>query len=258
MAGVFKEFLNQSLFKMSHYLIKDLLTLYFDKCDCSPNQFVSNFDESNYLIGFNYWPYQRKVTHISNSFREILGYETKNVLNSEILFTKILHPGSIKVFHEFLYTPRTLGYTNFSILSSFKLQAHHIHGYWKCFLVYCIDYFNDSTNDINSFGLMVESKRASEFFNQTNQGASFHQCNGSDLSNRVIEDKSNHKLILSEREKEVLKLISVGFITKEIADKLNICSSTVISHRKNLMEKLEAKNTAHLVKQAADRFLLNF
>jgi DNA-binding NarL/FixJ family response regulator len=44
--------------------------------------------------------------------------------------------------------------------------------------------------------------------------------------------------ILSDREIEVLSLIVQGFINKEIADQLNIGLTTVISHRKNIMDKL--------------------
>jgi len=51
---------------------------------------------------------------------------------------------------------------------------------------------------------------------------------------------------LSAREIEVLKLITKGLINKEIADKLNISLTTVISHRKNITEKLGIKSVAGL------------
>ena len=51
---------------------------------------------------------------------------------------------------------------------------------------------------------------------------------------------------LSPREIEVLVLITKGFINKEIADKLNISLTTVISHRKNITEKLGIKSVAGL------------
>ena len=44
--------------------------------------------------------------------------------------------------------------------------------------------------------------------------------------------------ILSDREIEVMSLIVQGFINKEIAEKLNIGLATVITHRKNIMDKL--------------------
>ncbi len=51
---------------------------------------------------------------------------------------------------------------------------------------------------------------------------------------------------LSAREIEVLVLITKGLINKEIAEKLNISLTTVISHRKNITEKLGIKSVSGL------------
>lgn len=51
---------------------------------------------------------------------------------------------------------------------------------------------------------------------------------------------------LSPREVEVLVLITKGLINKEIADKLNISLTTVITHRKNITEKLGIKSVSGL------------
>jgi DNA-binding NarL/FixJ family response regulator len=52
--------------------------------------------------------------------------------------------------------------------------------------------------------------------------------------------------ILSDREIEVMSLIVQGLINKEIADKLNIGLATVITHRKNIMDKLGMKSVSAL------------
>ena len=52
--------------------------------------------------------------------------------------------------------------------------------------------------------------------------------------------------ILSRREIEVMSLIVQGYINKEVADKLNIGLSTVVTHRKNIMEKLGLKSVSAL------------
>ena len=52
--------------------------------------------------------------------------------------------------------------------------------------------------------------------------------------------------VLSDREIEVLALIVQGYINKEIADRLNISITTVISHRKNITEKLGMKSVSAL------------
>lgn len=55
-----------------------------------------------------------------------------------------------------------------------------------------------------------------------------------------------HQEILSAREIEVLVLITKGLINKEIADRLNISLTTVITHRKNITEKLGIKSVSGL------------
>lgn len=52
--------------------------------------------------------------------------------------------------------------------------------------------------------------------------------------------------ILSDREIEVLKLLVAGNSNKEIADKLNISTNTVITHRKNISQKTSIKSVAGL------------
>ena len=52
--------------------------------------------------------------------------------------------------------------------------------------------------------------------------------------------------VLSEREKEVLALLVKGFINKEIAEGLNISINTVISHRRNIVERLGLRSVSAL------------
>lgn len=52
---------------------------------------------------------------------------------------------------------------------------------------------------------------------------------------------------LTKREYEVLAYIAEGLTNPEIADRMFVSASTVDSHRKNLLLKLSAKNTASLV-----------
>ena len=61
---------------------------------------------------------------------------------------------------------------------------------------------------------------------------------------------------ISRREKEVLQLILDEFTTQEIADKLFISFGTVETHRRNMLIKVGAKNTAGLVKFAIEYELL--
>jgi len=68
-------------------------------------------------------------------------------------------------------------------------------------------------------------------------------------------DKAD-ELRITQREKEVLKLILEGNTTLEICEKLFVSKNTIDSHRKNLLSKLGVKNTAELVKLAIEKQLV--
>ena len=63
-------------------------------------------------------------------------------------------------------------------------------------------------------------------------------------------------MYITKREQEVLQLIAYENTTQEIAHKLFISPHTALSHRKNLMYKLNARNTAGLVRRAFEIGLL--
>ncbi len=69
------------------------------------------------------------------------------------------------------------------------------------------------------------------------------------ITDMAIEGETHKKL--SDREQEVLTLVSEGKTTKEIAEELFVSFRTVETHRVNIMKKLNAQNTAELIKKAA-------
>ncbi|HEX6889624.1 MAG TPA: response regulator transcription factor [Chryseolinea sp.] len=72
----------------------------------------------------------------------------------------------------------------------------------------------------------------------------------------ILKNEDSKVPVITRREKEVLLLISEGLTNHEIGEKLFISTTTVDTHRKNLLAKFEAKNTATLIKLAAQyRFI---
>lgn len=68
----------------------------------------------------------------------------------------------------------------------------------------------------------------------------------------TIKKNEDSKIpVITRREKEVLALIAEGLTNHEIAEKLFISTTTVDTHRKNLLTKFEVKNTATLIRMAA-------
>lgn len=62
--------------------------------------------------------------------------------------------------------------------------------------------------------------------------------------------------VITKREAQVLTLISEGMTNAEIAEKLFVSVTTIDTHRKNLLLKFEAKNTATLIKMAVGFHLI--
>jgi DNA-binding NarL/FixJ family response regulator len=70
----------------------------------------------------------------------------------------------------------------------------------------------------------------------------------------IQEEKSKSfefkNTILSEREKQIIKLIAQEFTSEEIAEKLFLSKQTIETHRKNIFLKLQVKNIAGLVRKS--------
>jgi DNA-binding NarL/FixJ family response regulator len=78
----------------------------------------------------------------------------------------------------------------------------------------------------------------------------------SDEASHTLRKEDAPAIVLTRREKEVLVLIADGLTNAETAQKLFISVTTVDTHRKNLLAKLEAKNTASLVRIATQLQLI--
>jgi len=77
---------------------------------------------------------------------------------------------------------------------------------------------------------------------------------------QAIQSLSEEKSLnssLTEREIEILKLVALGNASKEIADRLNISTHTVVTHRKNITEKLGIKSISGLTVYAILNKIIN-
>ena len=72
-----------------------------------------------------------------------------------------------------------------------------------------------------------------------------------------LRDKSDPYDQLTDRERDVLKLVVEGYTTQEIADMLVISPKTVEGHRTSLMAKLDIRNRIDLVKYALRKGLID-
>lgn len=80
----------------------------------------------------------------------------------------------------------------------------------------------------------------------------FHQMNYQ--ANKTITSDIHKKL--TKRELQILTFLAKGFTGKEISNILNISEHTTRTHRKNLLQKLNARNTSDLVRQAFENAIV--
>ncbi len=74
--------------------------------------------------------------------------------------------------------------------------------------------------------------------------------------NQQIARHDEETVHLTLREKEVLNLVATGLSSKDVAEKLFISKRTVETHRNNIMQKLEVKNSAELIKYSIEHNLI--
>ena len=76
---------------------------------------------------------------------------------------------------------------------------------------------------------------------------------------RQLQEKgvSDRYELLTEREREILQLIAEGKTSREIAELLNLSTSTVDTHRGHIMEKLDLHNPYEVVLYAVRKGLIS-
>lgn len=124
----------------------------------------------------------------------------------------------------------------------------------------------------NTIKVMILSSFYSEEFvsNAKHNGADAYLSKGANIKDLIqtvlnmmdgVQQEGSKTFLTSEvesfritpREKEILKLIALGYTTKEIAEKLCLSYHTVDKHKKNLRNKLKLKNQSMLVKYVMER-----
>ena len=76
------------------------------------------------------------------------------------------------------------------------------------------------------------------------------------IMTRPLQNEPKATPHLTKREKQVLSMIATGSTSASIAEELCVSQFTVETHRRNLMQKFEAGNTAALIRMAAEQQLL--
>jgi len=108
-------------------------------------------------------------------------------------------------------------------------------------------------------GYVLKSSVSDELLNAVRAVAGGNTYLSESVSEIAVETKANPRVIITEqdpflnlspREKEILQLIAEEHTSREIADLLVISEKTVEKHRASMMEKLNVRNLAGLVRLA--------
>ncbi|WP_396169293.1 response regulator [Flavobacterium sp.] len=108
---------------------------------------------------------------------------------------------------------------------------------------------------MGAYGYLLKNTDESELIlaiRTVSQGRKYFSAEISEKMINFMATNSISENVLSNKESEVLGLISKGLTTNDIAAKLFVSSRTIETHRANILKKLEVKNTAELIKKAAE------
>lgn len=109
-----------------------------------------------------------------------------------------------------------------------------------------------------ALGYVLKNSSEEEILDAINDVVNGIKHLGYEVNEILNKSKNNDNFpLLSRRETEVLTFIADGFTNQEIAIKMFISPLTVDSHRKNLLMKLNARNTAALIKIAICKGLIS-
>ncbi len=126
-----------------------------------------------------------------------------------------------------------------------NILIKHISGSFNENLCYAVVFSVDSLlNDLSKHNRIREKILKPMITELSEAGVDdWQSLIGKPKTNLLLEEDS----AISVRELEVLKLVALGLLNKEIADRLNISLNTVLSHRKNITAKLGIKTVSGLI-----------
>ncbi|KAA5538568.1 LuxR C-terminal-related transcriptional regulator [Adhaeribacter rhizoryzae] len=197
----------------------------------------------------------QQFVYLSENTRSLIGYEPQLFRQDGFLtLSKLLHPAdkknilelTVQLWENILALPKEkrLGYTfsrkyrirkpdgtSVCLLEQNKITQTDSGGNITHVLGTCTD-ITDLINEL-TFEACVQGKFTKAPMRLTPENAPVAARN-----------------ILSEREKEIVRLVAEGLSSKVIADQLFISFHTVNTHRKNIIGKTHSKNTSGLVQYA--------
>jgi len=211
------------------------------------NSIVSTGPFSFYIIDF----FDMAISHISASLYEMHGFEPEDLSFNDLLAA--IHPEDIgfvikaeafiaKFFVEKMSPDKLLRYK-----ITYNYRARIIGGDYVLFNHQALMLTLDENN---GYGKSLNINTRIDHLSHTNNfKISLIGLHGEpSYMNLSLEENDTLPAVFSKREMDIIKLISEGLSSCEIAEKLFISELTVRKHRNNILTKANCKNTAQLIK----------
>jgi PAS domain S-box-containing protein len=197
---------------------------------------------------------ERKVT-VGNRWSELLGYINEELGNNEDDWMNLINPKDLQRFKQKI-SAHLQGET---VSFESEHQLRHKDGHWVSVeargKVTLRDKDNNPLRMVGTILDITQRKRLND--------------EGMDLLKRIeslIRESSSRTPVkvetgnsaesLTKRQRQILGLIAIGMTSTDIGKRLFLATPTVISHRRNLMAKLDLHSTAEVTRFAIDHGLL--
>lgn len=202
---------------------------------------------------------------ISGPLKNMTGYNPKELMDSGLGFmVDIFHKDDFKIYNESIFTQITDHFKNTPAeehemyIFSFNYRIKKGDGKWM-HLYQQGSYITDPETKLPLYSIaMVTDISALKRENSSMLFSVDKKRNSNDflgykniLTQYYYPEFEESRL--SDREREILGLLSDGLSSKQIADRLFISESTVVNHRKNMLKKTNSKNIAELVRYGINK-----
>lgn len=182
------------------------------------------------------------ILYVNGAFETITGHKN---LTLEILLD-IIHPDDLPYFFE--QEERGLKFTNglrfnehFKYTMSYTYRIRKVDGSYIRILQEC------QAIEVNNSGHLTKTFVTHKLIPYTDI-RNDHDYKIFDKSQGIYIDAQN-SYFLSKREIEILNLIKTGYSSDEIASMLHLSKNTVLTHRKNILNKTNSKSFIELLKK---------
>jgi DNA-binding CsgD family transcriptional regulator len=204
-----------------------------------------------YLVDYS----SGKYMLMSKSVRMLMGYDPEDFISGGLAFTlENYHKADMKLYNEQIFPDRLdilkkippEEHSNYIFSYDFRFKNKK-NKYVNLLQRNCFIKSDEKGNPLLSLGMVIDINH--------------YKSNGPviqvvDKLNGQQPDETLYKKIFylheedrlfTKREKEVLLWTADGLTSKEIAQKLGITESTIINHRKNMLQKAGVRNAAELI-----------